>query len=244
MKTLHKILIFGLIFGFYTQNANAEACLDLEKGKETQIKRLEVAKNKIFEQDTLSLKVIKEKQLQKVTAIQEKTSDRILELQTILHDLENLPNQSETVSSTIKTLGNQIFIYKEKTDESISFFSSGVDKILEDKSKAIKNIVHQYEINTLELYDKAITSCEKIGLFDEDEFAIEMKSAQKRVIDVEKNSKRILQGIDSLYATLSLELDESDNALNLVLKSIQTSLLKNPPEDLKPLSLFRLWRML
>jgi hypothetical protein len=71
-----------------------------------------------------------------------------------------------------------------------------------------------------------------------------MKTAQKRVLDTEKNSKRILQGIDSLYATLSLELDESDTALNLVLKSIQVSLLENPPEDLKPLSLFRLWKML
>ena len=92
------------------------------------------------------------------------------------------------------------------------------------------------EIGTIQLYDKALTSCKKIGSYDEEEFALEMKIAQKRVLDTEKNSKRILQGIDSLYATLSLELDDSDNALNLVLKSIQVSLLENPPEDLKPLS--------
>lgn len=244
MKILPKILIFGLILGFYTQNANAEACFDLEKGKESQIKRLEIAKTKIFEQDALSLKLIQEKQLRKVTAIQEKTSERILELKTILQDLENLPTQSETVSSTVKTLADQISIYKEKTEESLTSFSSGVDKILEDKSKAIKNVVQQYEVSTIELYDETITYCEKTGSYNEEEFALEMKSAQKRVLDTEKNSKRILQGIDSLYATLSLELDESDDALNLVLKSIQVSLFENPPEDLKPLSLFRLWRML
>ena len=244
MKILPKILIFGLILGFYTQNTYAETCLDLEKEKVVQMKRLETAKIKIFEQDTVSLKAIKEKQLQKVLGIQEKTSDRILELQTILQDLKSLPNDSETVLNTIQTLSDQISLYAEKTDDSLVTFSSGVDKILEDKSKAIKNVVQQYEVGTIQLYDKALTSCKKSGWYDEEEFVSEMKTAQKRVLDTEKNSKRILQGIDSLYASLSLQLDESDNALNLVLKSIQVSLLENPPEDLKPLSLFRLWKML
>lgn len=244
MNILPKILIFSFILGFSTQSTNAETCFELEKDKGIQMKRLEIAKTKIFEQDTLSLKTIKDKYLQKVVNIQEKTSDRTVELQIIIEDLKSLPGNSETVANTIQTLSDQISLYVEKTDHSLVSFSSGVDKILDDKSKAIKNAVQQYEIGTIQLYDKALTSCKKIGSYDEEEFALEMKIAQKRVLDTEKNSKRILQGIDSLYTTLSLELDDSDNALNLVLKSIQVSLLENPPEDLKPLSLFRLWRML
>lgn len=244
MKILPKILIFVLIVGFSTQNTYAETCLDLEKDKGSQMKRLETAKTKIFEQNTLSSKVIKDKQTQKTLTIQQKTSERVLELEIILQDLKNLPDQSETVLNTIKTLTEQIKLYSEKTEESLASFTSGVDKILDDKSKAIKNAVQQYEVGSIQLYDKALTSCKKTGSYDEENFMLEMRSAQKRVLDSEKNSKRILQGIDSLYATLSLELDESDNSLNLVLKSIQVSLLENPPEDLKPLSLFRLWKML
>lgn len=244
MKILPKILIFGLIIVFSTQNAFAETCVELEKGRVIQMKRLETAKIKIFEQDTSSLKIIKEKQLEKVLNIQEKTNNRILELQIILEDLKSLPDNSETVLNVTQTLSREISLYAQKTDESLAAFSSGVDKILEDRSKAIKNVVQQYETGTIQLYDKALTSCKKTGWYDEERFIADMKTAQKRVLDTEKNSKRILQGIDSLYASLSLQLDESDTALNLVLKSIQVSLLENPPEDLKPLSLFRLWKML
>ena len=116
--------------------------------------------------------------------------------------------------------------------------------MLDDKSKAVRSVVQQYEVGVIQLYDKAIHSCKKDDLYSAKSFDQELKSAQKRVLDAEKNSKRIVQGIDSLYASLSLDLDASDTSLNLVLKSIQISLLENPPEDLKPLSLFRLWRML
>ena len=244
MKILPKILIFIFFLGLSVQSVNAETCLELEKGKEVQMKRLEVAKIKIFEQNTSSLKAIREKQLEKIDSIQEKTSERISELQIILQDLKMLPDQSETILNTVETLSKHIDLYQKKTENSLLSFSSGVEKILDDKSKAIKSTVQQYEVGTIQLYDKALVSCKKTGSYNEDGFTLEMKAAQKRVLDTEKNSKRILQGIDSLYATLSLELDESDNTLNLVLKSIQVSLLENPPEDLKPLSLFRLWRML
>lgn len=244
MKTFLKTLIFIIILNFASQSAYADVCLDLEKSKESQIKRLETAKTKIFEQDSSSIKLIKEKQAEKVASIQDKTASRVLELETILNDLKSLPDQSETVQNTVKTLSENINIYKQKTDASLTSFSSSTDKVLEDKSKAIKNVVQQYETGVIQLYDKTIASCKKTGLYNLKSFDQELKVAQKRVLDAEKNSKRILQGIDSLYATLSLELDDSDTSLNLVLKSIQVSLLENHPEDLKPLSFFRLWRML
>lgn len=244
MKIFLKSLVFILIFGITGSNVYAISCSDLEKDKETQIKRLELAKTKIFDQDTNSIKLIKEKQLEKVASIEEKTSLRVSELQTILEDLRAFPDQSETIQDTIKLLSENIDIYTKNTESSLLSFSSSTDKVLDDKSKTIKSVVQQYEIGLIQLYDKAITSCKKTGAHNEKSFDQELKIAQKRVLDAEKNSKRILQGIDSLYAKLSLELDESDTSLNLVLKSIQVSLLENPPEDLKPLSLFRLWRML
>ena len=244
MKILPKLLILSVILGFTTQSTNAETCLDLEKGKESQMKRLEIAKIKIFERDGVSLKTIKDKETQKISSIKEKTSLRVSELETILEDLEALPYQSETVRNTINTLSLHISLYTKKTETSLGSFSSSVQKILDDKSKGIKNVVEQYETGVIQLYDKTLSSCKKTGSYNETLFEEELKRAQKRVLDAEKNSKRMLQGIDSLYATLSLELDESDTELNLILKSIQASLLENPPQDLKPLSLFRLWRML
>ncbi len=244
MKTLPKIFFLGLLLAFASHDVYADTCFDLEKNKENQIKRLETAKTKIFEQDSASLKTIKDKQLEKVSAIREKTASRVLELETISKDLQALPNQSEALQATISTLAENISIYKEETENSLASFASSTDKILEDKSKAIKNVVEQYEISVTQLYDQALASCKKTGTYNERSFDQEIKSAQKRVLDAEKNSKRILQGMDSLYATLSLNLDASDTSLNLVLKTIRTSLLENPPEDLKPLSLFRLWRML
>lgn len=243
MKITFKLLILSFILAFTTQNTLAETCLDLEKGKESQLKRLDVAKTKIFEQDTISLKAIKEKQIEKMGRIQEKTTARVLELQTILNDLQALPDQSEAVQNTINTLSENISLYTLNTEDSLATFSTDVDKTLDEKSQAIKNVVEQYEIGVVQLYDKTLTLCKKSG-YDQNIFDREMKTAQKRVLDAEKNSKRILQGIDSLYASLSLKLDESDTSLNLVLKSIQVSLFENPPKDLKPLSLFRLWRML
>lgn len=243
MKTTLKILTFALIFAFGVQSVSAETCLDLEKGKIHQLKRLETAKAKIFEQDAVSLKAVKEKQADKVAHIQEKTEARVLELETILNDLQALPDQSETIQNTVATISENISLYTKNTEDSLTTFSSGVDKTLDEKTKVIKNVVEQYEASVVQLYDKALVSCKKSN-YDQDIFERDLKAAQKRVLDAEKNSKRILQGIDSLYASLSLALDESDTSLNLVLKSIQTSLLENPPEDLKPLSLFRLWRML
>lgn len=244
MKKFSKTLIFILLLSFSFQNVQANACVDLEKGKESQMKRLETAKTKIFEQDSNSIKLIKEKQLEKIASIQEKTALRVIELETILNDLQALPEQSEAVKNTVKTLSENIALYTKSTETSLLSFSSSTDKVLDDKSKAIKSVVQQYEVGVIQLYDKAITSCKKTGAYNEKSFDLELKSAQKRVLDAEKNSKRIVQGIDSLYATLSLDLDASDTSLNLVLKSIQVSLLENPPEDLQSLSLFRLWRML
>lgn len=244
MKILSKTLFFILLLSLTTQNVRAESCLDLEKSKETQMKRLETAKIKIFEQDVNSIKLIKEKQSEKIVSIQEKTASRVLELETILADLKALPEQTETVFNTISTLSENIALYTRQTESSLTSFASSTNKVLDDKSKAVRSVVQQYEVGVIQLYDKAINSCKKTGAFNEKSFDQELKSAQKRVLDAEKNSKRIVQGIDSLYATLSLDLDASDTSLNLVLKSIQISLLENPPEDLQPLSLFRLWRML
>lgn len=243
MKTTLKILTLALIFAFGAQSVSAETCLDLEKGKGDHLKRLEIAKVKIFEQDTISLKAVKEKQAEKVAHIREKTEARVLELETILNDLQALPDQSETVQNTIATISENLSLYSKNTENSLNSFSSAVDKTLDEKTKAIKNVVQQYEAGVTQLYDKALASCKK-SEYSQDVFEQDLKAAQKRVLDAEKNSKRILQGIDSLYASLSLELDESDTSLNLVLKSIQVSLLENPPKDLKPLSLFRLWKML
>lgn len=243
MKTTLKILTLALIFSFGTQATLAETCLDLEKGKESHLRRLETAKVKIFEQDTSSLEAIKEKQAEKVLYIQEKTEARVLELETIISDLQALPDQSETVRNTIATISENISLYTKNTQTSLDSFSSGVDTALNEKTNAIKNVVQQYETGVIQLYDKALVSCKK-STYDQDIFEQDLKAVQKRVLDAEKNSKRILQGIDSLYASLSLALDESDTSLNLVLKSIQVSLLENPPKGLKPLSLFRLWKML
>lgn len=244
MKTPIKVFFLATLLAITSSFVYADTCFDLEKNKENQVKRLEIAKTKIFEQDSASLKIIKDKQVEKVAAIQEKTASRILELETILHELQTLPNQSDVVLETVSMLTENIPLYKEKTESSLSSFASSTDKILDDKSKAIKNVVEQYETSVTQLYSRALTSCKKTGTYNEKSFDQEMRTAQKRVLDAEKNSKRILQGIDSLYASLSLELDASDTSLNMILKSIQTSLLENPPEDLKPLSLFRLWKML
>ncbi len=243
MKTMLKIFTLALIFVFSIQSVFAETCLDLEKGKENQLKRLETAKVKIFEQDAISLKAVKEKQAEKVAHIREKTAARVLELEIILNDLQALPDQSETIQNTIKTISENLTLYSKNTESSLEVFSSGVDKTLDEKTKAIKNVVQQYEAGVIQLYDKALVSCKKSD-YSQDVFDQDLKAVQKRVLDAEKNSKRILQGIDSLYASLSLELDKSDISLNLVLKSIQVSLLENPPKGLKPLSLFRLWKML
>jgi len=244
MKIFSKTLILTLLLSFAAQSASAESCLDLEKGKESQMKRLETAKTKIFEQDINSIKLIKEKQALKIVSIKEKTVSRVLELEIILTDLKKLPEQSETVLNTINTLSENIALYAKDTEYSLTSFASSTDKVLDDKSKAVRSVVQQYEVGVIQLYDKAIHSCKKNNMYNEKSFDQELKSAQKRVLDAEKNSKRIVQGIDSLYASLSLDLDASDTSLNLVLKSIQISLLENPPENLKPLSLFRLWRML
>lgn len=244
MKTLLKSIIFTTILALSAQSVSAETCVDLEISKDSQMKRLEAAKTRIFDQEALSLNTIREKQEEKIVAIREKTLTRILELEAISKDLQALPNQTDTIENTIYTLKDNISSYTASTEASLASFSSSTDKVLEDKSKAIKSVVEQYETGVVQLYDKALTSCKKSGTYNEKSFDKEIKAAQKRVLDAEKNSKRILQGIDSLYATLSLELDASDTALNLVLKSIQVSLLENPPEDLKPLSLFRLLRML
>lgn len=243
MNIFAKITIFILALSALTQNVAAETCSTIEKDKETQMKRLEIAKSKIFDQDTFSSKVIKEKQTQKILTIQEKTDSRIEELELILNDLNNLPDQTESVQKTIITLSENVEIYKENTSNSLKLFSKGVEKILDDKSKIIKNVVQQYETAVVQHYDKAIFSC-KNNTFDQETFEKKLKQEQKQVLDTDKNTKRMLQGIDALYATLSVELDQSDTELNLILKSIQVSLLENPPEDLKPLSLFRLWRML
>jgi len=244
MKIFSKTLILMLLLSFAAQSTSAESCLDLEKGKENQMKRLETAKIKIFEQDINSIKLIKEKQALKIVSIKEKTTSRVLELEIILTDLKKLPEQSETIKYTINTLSENIALYAKETEYSLTSFASSTDKVLDDKSKAVRSVVQQYEVGVIQLYDKAIHSCKKDDLYSAKSFDQELKSAQKRVLDAEKNSKRIVQGIDSLYASLSLDLDASDTSLNLVLKSIQISLLENPPEDLKPLSLFRLWRML
>ena len=143
MKNLSKILIVVILLGAGVQNVSADMCVDLKNAKESQLKRLEIAKAKIFEQDENSTKAIQEKRFKKVVSIEKKTSSRVNDLKIILSDLELIDNKSEDVSTRVKDLSEKIASYDEKTKKSLDDFSLGLEKILDDKSKGAKNTVNQ-----------------------------------------------------------------------------------------------------
>lgn len=215
-------------------------CLDLQRNREIEIKHLETAKNKIFEQDVASTKIIQDRQFKKIVSIEKKTAARVTDLQSIITDLEAIENPSKGIATTIINLSVSVKKYNEDTKKSLNEFSADLEKILADKTESTDVTITQYQTGLIKLYDESIVECNKNGTFNKSTFSAGIDQLQKRVIDAEKNTKRLLKGIDSAYANLALELDKSDGDLNLVLKSIQMTLLSDPSFTQKPLTLLRL----
>ncbi len=219
-------------------------CATLEQDKAQQLKRLEVAKDKIFTQDETTSALISQKKMDKIESIHKKTSARIEELNEILRELQKIENPSLPLIKTTAILETAIKNYSSSTIHSLNVFDAQVDTILLDKTKHIRTVVFQYENGVAQLYENSTLSCRKNSLNEVKTFSEDLKLLQKRVTDAEKHSKRILQGIDAAYAKLALELDQSDAVLSETLKTIQKSILENSLLEIQPLSLVRLWKML
>lgn len=221
------LLLLSLITSTHSVHADS-ICLDLKTNRETEMKRLESAKVKLFEQDLNASKVIREKQLKKIVSIEEKTAARVQGLQSILVDLEAIESPSKGVATTIINLSVSLEKYNTDTKKSLEEFSTGLEKILADKTESTTTTVNQYQTGLIKLYDESILECNKVGLFNKVSFTSNVEQLQKRVIDAEKNTKKLLKGVDALYANLVLELDKSDSDLNFVLKSTHATLLSDP----------------
>lgn len=229
---------------FFQSTFATSRCDMLDSNMEQQLKRIEIAKDRIDQQDTLVSSQIKQKQLEKVDSIEKKTAQRVENLKKIHEELASVEAPSSELAAIVTLLESSIDAYQKNTEASIRTFNTAVDTTLATKSRHLKTVTTQYEASVVQLYRNTALFCKKNTFYDDELFAQQMRVLQTRVLDADRHTKRILQSIDASYANLSLELDQSDAELTNTLKTIQKSLIENSVSEVKPLSLFRLWQML
>ncbi len=236
------LFILGFLFLSYSYTS-AITCLDLEKDKIDQVTRLESAKIRIFEQESSFIDSIRNKKDLTLDTVASSTQDRINGVRSIISELEALKNPSRGIRTTVNILNLAVNDYATKTSASLLSFNDSVDRITADRNKSIKSIVDQYESDLLQTYEKSKAECLD-GAFDVDIFDTQIKSIRKRVVDSQKNTRRMTQGIDATYAKLNFELNDIDTNLNKSLKSVRPTIKRELTSTEAPLSFLQLIRML
>ena len=236
------LFIFGFLLLSYAQ-VSAVTCFELEKDKIDQVSRLETAKIRISEQENTFIDSIRTKKEITLNTISSSTLTRVNEVESIISELEALKISSKGIRNAINTLTIATSDYATKTSLSLLSFDESVERITSDRNKSIKNIVDQYENDLLNTYEKSNIACID-ATFDENVFDTKIKSIRKRVVDSQKNTRRMTQGIDATYAKLNLELDELDASLNKSLKSVRPTIKRELSFTEAPLSFLHLIRRL
>ena len=236
------LFIFGFLLLSYAQ-ASATTCFDLEKDKLEQVVKLENAKNRIFEQEESFINLIRNKKESASNTIASSTQSRVDAVRDIVSELESLKKSSRSVLSAIDTLTLSTYEYATQTAIALATFNDSVTSITSDRTKSIKNIIDQYENDLFQTYERSILEC-KDSTFEINVFDTKIKSIRKRVVDSQKNTRRMSQGIDAAYAKLNFELDLLDANLNKSLKSVRPILKRELSFTEAPLSLLHLIRTL
>jgi len=239
-----KTLFFSIMFtALCVTQTYALACDDIIVNTADQLKRLENAKVRFFEQENITINSIQERKTLKINAIEEETATRITEIESIIEELESIKNPSKRIRSTYKTLRGTIDEYSTTTQIVTDIFNTAVDKILDDRSKSAKTFVEQYTFDTMQEYKNASSICLLTNSFDEDTFDSTILMIRKKVLESQKNTRRMTQGIDASYAKLTLDLNALDEELKNALKSIRPIIKKELKSKEAPLSFHHLFQI-